>query len=36
LETAWSIDQEEGEDEVKSSWPLWIGLLTCYNGDYKG
>ena len=23
---------EEGEDDVKSSWPLWAGLHTCYNG----
>ena len=23
---------EEGGDEVKSSWPLWTGLHTCYNG----
>ena len=27
--------QEEGGDDVKSSWPLWIGLHTCYNGDYN-
>ncbi len=27
---------EEGEDDVKSSWPLWGGLHTCYNGDYNG
>ena len=27
---------EEGGDEVKSSWPLWIGLHTCYNGKYRG
>ena len=26
---------EEGEDDVKSSWPLWAGLHTCYNGNYK-
>ena len=26
---------EEGEDDVKSSWPLWAGLHTCYNGRYK-
>jgi len=26
---------EEGGDDVKSSWPLWPGLHTCYNGDYK-
>ncbi len=26
---------EEGEDDVKSSWPLWAGLHTCYNGDYR-
>ena len=26
---------EEGGDEVKSSWPLWVGLHTCYNGQYK-
>ena len=23
---------EEGGDDVKSSWPLWTGLHTCYNG----
>ena len=34
-ETAWD-DQEEGEDDVKSSWPLWAGLHTCYNGGDKG
>ena len=27
---------EEGGDDVKSSWPLWAGLHTCYNGDYNG
>jgi hypothetical protein len=27
---------EEGGDEVKSSWPSWGGLETCYNGKYKG
>ncbi len=27
---------EEGGDEVKSSWPLWIGLHACYNGDNRG
>jgi hypothetical protein len=27
---------EEGEDDVKSSWPLRPGLHTCYNGRYKG
>ncbi len=27
---------EEGGDDVKSSWPLWAGLHTCYNGDYSG
>ena len=26
---------EEGEDDVKSSWPLWAGLHTCYNGNYN-
>ena len=26
---------EEGEDDVRSSWPLWTGLHTCYNGDDK-
>ena len=24
------------EDDVKSAWPLWIGLHTCYNGEVKG
>ena len=27
---------EEGKDNVKSSWPLWAGLHTCYNGSDKG
>jgi hypothetical protein len=27
---------EEGGDDVKSSWPLWAGLHTCYNGGNKG
>ncbi len=27
---------EEGEDDVKSSWPLRLGLQTCYNGLYRG
>ena len=27
---------EEGGDDVKSSWPLRVGLHTCYNGRYKG
>ncbi len=27
---------EEGGDDVKSSWPLWDGLHTCYNGQYRG
>ncbi len=27
---------EEGGDDVKSSWPLWDGLHTCYNGAYRG
>ena len=26
---------EEGGDDVKSSWPLWAGLHTCYNGRYR-
>ncbi len=26
---------EEGEDDVKSSWPLRVGLHTCYNGNYN-
>ncbi len=26
---------EEGGDDVKSSWPLWLGLHTCYNGQYN-
>ncbi len=27
---------EEGEDDVKSSWPLRPGRHTCYNGRYSG
>ncbi len=26
---------EEGKDEVKSAWPLRLGLHTYYNGRYK-
>ncbi len=26
---------EEGGDDVKSSWPLRLGLHTCYNGRYN-
>ena len=26
---------EEGGDDVKSSWPLRVGLHTCYNGAYR-
>ena len=29
------ISREEGGDDVKSSWPLWAGLHTCYNGRYR-
>ena len=27
---------EEGGDDVKSSWPLRVGLHTCYNGVHNG
>ncbi len=27
---------EEGEDDVKSAWPLCPGQHTCYNGWYRG
>ena len=27
---------EEGGDDVKSSWPLWAGLHTYYNGGDSG
>src|SRR5699024_3705342 len=27
---------EEGGDDVKSSWPLRVGLHTCYNGRHRG
>ncbi len=26
---------EEGEDDVKFAWPLWVGLHMCYNGNYN-
>ena len=26
------VSVEEGGDDVKSSWPLCLGLHTCYNG----
>ena len=29
------ISREEGGDDVKSSWPLRVGLHTCYNGIYN-
>ncbi len=29
------VKPEEGEDDVKSSWPICPGLHTCYNGLYK-
>ena len=28
--------REEGGDDVKSVWPLCLGLHTCYNGRYRG
>jgi hypothetical protein len=30
------VSREEGGDDVKSSWPLCLGLHTCYNGGYRG
>ena len=33
-ETA-GIKPEEGEDDVKSAWPLYPGLHTRYNGRYN-
>ena len=30
------ISREEGGDDVKSSWPLRVGLHTCYNGGDSG
>ena len=30
------ISREEGGDDVKSSWPLRPGPLTCYNGGDNG
>ena len=29
------VKQEEGADDVKSVWPLRLGLHTCYNGWYN-
>jgi hypothetical protein len=34
-ETA-GIKPEEGGDDVKSAWPLCLGLHTRYNGQYNG
>ena len=34
-ETA-GVKPEEGGDDVKSSWPLCLGLHTSYNGIHKG
>ena len=30
------VNGEEGGDDVKSSWPLRVGLHTCYNGGDSG
>ena len=30
------VKPEEGGDDVKSSWPLRVGLHTCYNGSDNG
>ena len=30
------IKPEEGGDEVKSAWPLYLGLHTRYNRQYNG
>ncbi len=30
------VKREEGADDVKSVWPLHLGLHTCYNGHYRG
>ncbi len=30
------IKPEEGGDDVKSAWPLYLGLHTRYNGQYNG
>ncbi len=30
------VKREEGVDDVKSVWPLCLGLHTCYNGRYRG
>ena len=35
META-DDKSEEGVDDVKSSWPLRVGLHTCYNGGDRG
>jgi hypothetical protein len=35
META-DDKSEEGVDDVKSSWPLRVGLHTCYNGGDSG
>ena len=30
------VSREEGGDDVRSSWPLCLGLHTCYNGRDRG
>ena len=30
------VKWEEGGDDVKSAWPLYPGLHTCYNAYYNG
>ena len=34
-ETA-DLKSKEGGDDVKSAWPLYLGLHTYYNGYYRG
>ena len=36
LKTDCPCKREEGGDDVKSVWPLCLGLHTCYNGRYNG
>ncbi len=26
---------EEGDNDVKFAWPLWVGLHKCHNGKYN-
>ena len=36
LDRLFCFNEEEGGDDVKLVWFLWLGLHTSYNGRYRG